>query len=155
MGKRWAVIFAKRQETDTDLQQEHDVSTTPVFADLGCGDGRVVITVCRALPKCYGYGVDINSTLIKVANARAQREGVATRCQFQELDLVDANLAGSDVVFLNLPAPSLRYVVTSVLPYSGLKEGAALFSADGPLPIDMPYCSPGRIVPDSAGGLFC
>lgn len=109
-------------------------TASPLFVDLGCGDGRVVISVCRVFPDSRGLGVDLNGVLITDAHNRANREGVADRCDFRELDLAEVDLTGAAAVFLNLPPPAVRYVTRSVLPRQGLAPGAALFSADCPLP---------------------
>jgi len=108
--------------------------------DLGCGDGRVVIEVCKRFSTARGVGVELNGSLVLAAQARAQRQGddLYERCNFRQEDLTKMrDLASADVVFLYLPKLALQHVVGEVLPKSDLRNGTHIFTADEPLP-DMP-----------------
>jgi SAM-dependent methyltransferase len=76
--------------------------------DLGCGDGRAVITAARDF-KARGVGIDIDPDRIQESNANAANAGVTDRVQFKQEDLFKLNFADADVVFLYLlPALNLR-----------------------------------------------
>lgn len=108
--------------------------------DLGCGDGRVVIEVCKNFATARGVGVELNGSLVVAAQTRAKRQGdhVSERCSFLQQDLTQMrDLGSADVVFLYLPKLALQHVVGEVLPKSDLRNGTNLFTADEPLP-DMP-----------------
>lgn len=76
--------------------------------DLGCGDGRIVITAAKEFG-ARGVGVDINPERIKEATENAQKAGVTDRVNFKEGDLFTATLDGATVVTLYLlPSVNLR-----------------------------------------------
>ena len=74
-----------------------------VVADLGCGDGRLVI---EALRRGAGRGlcVDIDPALITKARDNARAAGVAERIAFLNQDLFSVDLRGVTVVMLFLSA---------------------------------------------------
>ncbi|OGA11221.1 MAG: hypothetical protein A2W68_01400 [Betaproteobacteria bacterium RIFCSPLOWO2_02_64_14] len=65
--------------------------------DLGSGDGRIIITAAKKLG-ARGFGVDLDTYLLKVANAAAQKEGVADRAQFVEQNLFETDLSKATVI---------------------------------------------------------
>jgi SAM-dependent methyltransferase len=84
------------------------VQTGEMVYDLGCGDGRAVITAARDF-KARGIGVDIDPERIQESVANATSAGVSDRVQFKQEDLFEMNFADADVVFLYLlPALNLK-----------------------------------------------
>lgn len=79
-----------------------------VVYDLGCGDGRIVVTAAKK----YGaraVGVDINPKRIGEAEENARAAGVTPRVQFVVNDLFKANIHEATVVTLYLlPNVNLR-----------------------------------------------
>jgi hypothetical protein len=65
--------------------------------DLGSGDGRIIITAAKKLG-ARGFGVDLDTYLLKIANATAQKEGVADRAQFIEQNLFETDLSKATVI---------------------------------------------------------
>ena len=59
--------------------------------DLGCGDGRIVITAAKKYG-CKGMGFDIDPKLIKICNESAKREGVDHLVSFKQQDIYQADL---------------------------------------------------------------
>ncbi len=53
-----------------------------VIYDLGCGDGRLVITAIKKHGVVKGVGIDINPGRVKEANENAAREGVSAQAKF-------------------------------------------------------------------------
>ena len=82
------------------------VKSTDTVYDLGCGDGRIVITAVREFGAARGVGVDINPARIKEAQENARTAGVADRTRFVESDLFTADIKEASVVTL--------YLLTSV-----------------------------------------
>jgi len=72
-----------------------------VVYDLGCGDGRIVITAAKKYG-ARGVGIDINPERIKEANDNAKTEGVTDRVRFLEQDLFKADFRAANVVTLYL-----------------------------------------------------
>jgi precorrin-6B methylase 2 len=72
-----------------------------VVYDLGCGDGRIVVTAAKK----YGaraVGVDINPERIKEAQDNAQTAGVTDQVKFIQGDLFKADVKDANVVTLYL-----------------------------------------------------
>jgi hypothetical protein len=73
------------------------VGPSDYLIDLGSGDGRIVITAAKK-HGARGFGVDLDTYLLKVANGNAQKEGVADRAQFFEQNLFETDLSKATVV---------------------------------------------------------
>ena len=82
-----------------------DVGKDDVLYDLGCGDGRIVITAAKKMD-CRAVGVDIDPQRIKESRENAVRAKVTDRVQFLQQDLFEANIREATVVTL--------YLLTSV-----------------------------------------
>ncbi|MCK7495862.1 MAG: methyltransferase domain-containing protein [Comamonadaceae bacterium] len=68
--------------------------------DLGCGDGRIVVTAAKRYG-ARGVGIDLDPQRIAEARANAEREGVRN-VEFRVGDLFEADLSDADVVTLYL-----------------------------------------------------
>ncbi len=77
------------------------VTKDDVVYDLGCGDGRIVITAAKEFG-ARGVGVDIDPYLIKVCNENARKAGVTDRVKFLEQDLFQTDISEATVVTLYL-----------------------------------------------------
>lgn len=73
------------------------VTASDYIIDLGSGDGRIVITAAKKLG-ARGFGVDLDTYLLKIANANAKIEGVSDRAKFVEQNLFETDLAPATVV---------------------------------------------------------
>ena len=72
-----------------------------VLYDLGCGDGRIVVTAAKERG-ARGVGIDIDPQRIAEANENAAKEGVKNRVQFRRGDLFKTNFSPATVVTLYL-----------------------------------------------------
>ena len=77
------------------------VTEKDVVYDLGCGDGRIVITAAK-LYGARGVGIDIDPQRIQEANENAKKAGVERLVRFEENDLFKANIREASVVTLFL-----------------------------------------------------
>ncbi len=77
------------------------VGKNDVVYDLGCGDGRIVITAAKKYG-ATGIGVDLNPERIKEANANAAENGVANKVKFYEGNLFDFDFSKASVLTLYL-----------------------------------------------------
>src|ERR1700693_3898051 len=77
------------------------VTSDDVVYDLGCGDGRIVITAAK-LYGARGVGIDIDPQRIREANENAKKAGVEQLVRFEEKDLFKANIREASVVTLFL-----------------------------------------------------
>jgi uncharacterized protein (TIGR03000 family) len=74
-----------------------------VVYDLGCGDGRIVITAVREFGARRGVGVDIDPQRIAESRANALRAGVAGKVEFRRENVLKvADLSSATVVMLYL-----------------------------------------------------
>ncbi len=78
-----------------------EVNKDDVLYDLGCGDGRIVITAANQLG-CRGVGIDIDPQRIKESRENAAQAGVEDRVEFLEMDLFEAEISPATVVTLYL-----------------------------------------------------
>ena len=96
------VIFVPTPNEVVDKMLEMaKVTSKDVVYDLGCGDGRIVITAAQK----YGVravGIDIDPKRIAEANANAQAAKVTDKVRFVEGDLFEANIGEATVVTLYL-----------------------------------------------------
>jgi len=89
------------QEVVNEMLKLAEVHAGDVVYDLGCGDGRTVITAAKE----YGVravGIDINPERIKESLANAQQAGVMDKVAFRNEDLFEANISEASVVTLYL-----------------------------------------------------
>lgn len=77
------------------------VGKNDVVYDLGCGDGRIVITAAKKFG-ATGIGVDLNPERIKEANANAKEKGVEQKVKFHEGNLFDFDFSKASVLTLYL-----------------------------------------------------
>jgi len=77
------------------------VNKADMVYDLGCGDGRIVVTAAREFG-ARGVGIDINPERITEAKANAQKAGVAQRVDLRVADLFETDLSPASVVTLYL-----------------------------------------------------
>jgi len=77
------------------------VGKNDILYDLGCGDGRIVITAAKQFG-CRGVGIDIDPRRIRESQKNAAKAGVSNRVQFFQMDLFDAEIGEATVVTLYL-----------------------------------------------------
>lgn len=101
-SKRPDVIFVATPPLVVEAMLEGaQVSSDDVVYDLGCGDGRIVITAAKTYG-ARGVGVDIDPERITEARANAQKEGVTDRVSFRREDLFETDIREATVVTLYL-----------------------------------------------------
>jgi precorrin-6B methylase 2 len=84
------------------------VKAQDVVYDLGCGDGRIVITAAQRYG-ARGVGVDINPQRIRESRRNARRAGVNNEVSFIAQDLFKTDLRPATVVAIYLdPQVNLR-----------------------------------------------
>jgi len=101
------------------------VGPRDVVYDLGCGDGRIVISAAQKFG-ARGVGVDIDANLINQAEANAKAAGVERRVKFLVQDAMTVDVSDATVVTLYLLSASnvkLRPILTRQL-----RRGARIVS---------------------------
>lgn len=103
------------------------VGKNDVVYDLGCGDGRIVITAAK-LYGARGVGIDINPVRIRESNDNAVAEGVTNLVTFKTADIFadSTDISEATVVTLYL-LPSLNVKLRPKL-MRELKPGTRIVS---------------------------
>ena len=96
-GRGDVVYVPTPQVVVDEMLRMAKVSANDYLIDLGSGDGRIVITAAKKLG-ARGFGVDLDTYLLKIANATAQKEGVADRARFIEQNLFETDLGPATVI---------------------------------------------------------
>ena len=105
------------QEVVDRMLELAEVSENDIVYDLGCGDGRIVITAAERYGS-RGVGIDIDPQRIAESRANAERAGVSHLVEFIEQDALTVNVSDATVVTLYLLSSSnvkLRPILTSQL----------------------------------------
>jgi len=83
------------------------VTSKDILYDLGCGDGRIVVTAAKHYG-ARGVGFDIDPQRIKEAEENARREGVEKLARFVLQDAMTVDVSAASVVTLYLLPDSNR-----------------------------------------------
>ena len=89
------------EEVVGQMLQMARVNNNDIVYDLGCGDGRIVITAAKVFG-ARGVGIDIDPARIKDSNENAQRVGVADKVKFFQQDLFKTDIREATVITLYL-----------------------------------------------------
>ena len=101
------------------------VGKNDVLFDLGCGDGRIVVTAAKT-HGAIGTGIDLDPERIREARKNAEQAGVADKVSFKVADLFETDVSAASVVTLYL----LPNVNTRLRPqlWKQLKVGSRVVS---------------------------
>lgn len=114
------------------------VSKTDIVYDLGCGDGRIVVSAAKQFG-CRGVGFDINPVRVAESVENVRKNRVASLVQIKEADIFAQDLRPASVVTLYL-LPQLN--VRLIPQLEKLKPGSRIVSHD----FDMEGVKPDRVV---------
>jgi len=139
---------ATPQEVVDRMLYEAKVKATDVVYDLGCGDGRMVISAAKQFGT-RGVGVDLDPARIKEARANAKAQGVEQLVTFRVGDMFETDLREATVVMLYL-LPELNRRLKPKL-FAELRPGARVVSHDFDMGKEWP---PDRSVNLGADGIY-
>ncbi len=133
------VIYVPTPQPVVDRMLEMgEVKKGDIVYDLGCGDGRIVVTAARK----YGVkaiGVDIDPQRVKEARENVRTNGVADLVTIKEADIFELDFSEATVVMLYL-LPELNVKLMPKL--AKLKPGTRIVSND----FDMKGAKPKQVV---------
>jgi len=89
------------QEVVDKMLDMAKVGKNDTLFDLGCGDGRIVVTAAK-VRGARGTGIDIDPTRIAEATENAKKAGVSGRAKFRVGDLFKTDFSTATVVTLYL-----------------------------------------------------
>jgi SAM-dependent methyltransferase len=95
--------------------------------DLGCGDGRIVVTAAKKFG-AKGVGVDLDPARIKDSEENIKKNRVEKLVTVRQGDVLDVDVSSADVVTLYL-LPSVNLELRETL-IRDLKPGARVVSHD-------------------------
>ena len=102
-----------------------------ILYDLGCGDGRIVITAAKKFGT-KGVGIDLDPRRIQESNAGAREAGVEKLVEFRVQDVMKADFSAASVVTLYL-LPESNNLLRPLLE-SQLKPGTRVVSHNYSVP---------------------
>ena len=137
----WVTTWVNAQQTATRTPDVPYVPTRPavvegmlelakvtkndVLYDLGCGDGRIVITAAKKYG-ATGTGIDIDPQRIKEAQNNAADAKVTDKVNFVQADLFETDFSKASVVTLYL-LPAINLKLRPIL-LKQLKPGTRIVS---------------------------
>ena len=121
------VIYVPTRQSVVDaMLKVAKVGANDVVYDLGCGDGRIVVTAAKLGAR--GIGIDIDPKRIAEANENVKKNGVGDRVRILNQDLFTTDFSEATVVTLYL-LPSLNRKLRPTL-WKTLKPGTRVVSHD-------------------------
>jgi len=126
------------QEVVDKMLELCDVKKTDLVYDLGCGDGRIVVTAAKKYG-CKAVGFDIDPKRIKESNKNVKTNKVEDLVTIKNEDIFTLDLSKANVITLYL-LPSLNVKLIPQL--EKLKPGSRIVSHD----FDMRGVKPDKVV---------
>jgi predicted RNA methylase len=78
-----------------------EVDAKKIVYDLGCGDGRIVVTAAKKY-QARAVGLELSPKLAQLATDKVVEAGVQHKVRVLQADIMDVSLAEADVVTLYL-----------------------------------------------------
>lgn len=103
------------------------VTQNDFVIDLGSGDGRIVLGAAQKFG-ARGKGYDIDSELVERSNTAARRMKLDRRVQFEQRDVLQADIRDATVVTLYLLPEMMRVLRARLL--QELRPGTRIVSHD-------------------------
>jgi hypothetical protein len=139
------VVFVPTPQVVVDKMLElAQVTKDDVVYDLGCGDGRIVVTAAKKYG-CRAYGYDIDPRRIQESRENVDRNGVGHLVTIEQKDIFTLDLSQASVITLYL-LPSLNVKLIPQL--EKLRPGSRIVSHD----FDMKGVAPDQVVDDVGYG---
>ena len=138
------VIFVPTpQEAVEKMLELAEVRKDDVVYDLGCGDGRIVVTAAKKYG-CKAVGFDVDPQRIKESQENVDKNGVRHLVSIQHEDIFTLDLSKASVITLFL-LPSLN--VRLIPQLEKLKPGSRIVSYR----FDMEGVKPEKVIQISSG----
>jgi len=125
-----AVFVPTPQDVVEKMLELAAVKKTELVCDLGCGDGRIVVTAARMFG-CRAAGYDIEPMCIRMSQENVRKYDVGRLVRIERKDLFTLDLSEMDVITLYL----LPRMNERLLPQlAKLKPGARVVCHANPIP---------------------
>jgi hypothetical protein len=137
--KRPDVVFVPTPQEVVDKMLElARVTKNDIVYDLGCGDGRIVVTAAKKYG-CRAYGFDVDPERIRESKENVEANGVGDLATIEQKDIFTLDLSKANVITLYL-LPNLNVKLIPQL--EKLKPGSRIVSHD----FDMRGVTPDQVV---------
>jgi hypothetical protein len=133
-----AIFVPTPQDIVEKMLDVAKVSKDDVVYDLGCGEGRIVITAAKVYG-CKSIGYEINKSLVRLARENAEQAKVDDLVTIEEKDLFNADLSEASVITLYLGSKLNRELVPQL---EKLRPGSRVVSHE----FDIPGVQPDKVV---------
>jgi outer membrane protein assembly factor BamB/precorrin-6B methylase 2 len=133
-----AVFVPTPQDVVEKMLELAEVTKDDVVCDLGCGDGRIIVTAAKKYGS-RGVGVDLDPDCVRLSRDAARREGVADRVEVAQKDIFTVDLSKTTVVTLYLGRDVNRRLLPQL---RQLPKGARVVSHI----FDIEGCKPDKVV---------
>lgn len=119
--------FITTADTIVDKMVEvAEITADDVVYDLGCGDGRLVITAALK-HGCRGVGIEIEPDRVAEAKANVKLHGVEHLVEIREQDVFTVDLKEADVILMYL----LPWMTKRLVPqFQEMQPGSRIVSHD-------------------------
>lgn len=104
-----------------------NVTKNDIVYDLGCGDGRMVITAVKKFGAKRGVGIDLDPKLVEECKENAKKAGVDDRVEFRVGDVLKVKDLSDATVVLLYMGDDINNRLKPIL-QSTLKPGARVVS---------------------------
>jgi len=132
-GRPATALFVEYVTTPQDVVERMleiaKVTKNDVVYDLGCGDGRIVITAAQRYG-CRAVGYDVDPLRIREARENVARRRVAHLVTIEQQDVLQTDLREASVVTLYLGTEINARLIP---PLRQLRSGARIVSHDFPI----------------------
>jgi len=91
-----------------------EIEDTDVFADIGCGDGRIVVAAAERRG-CRAIGIEQSAETAAAARERAETAGLSERVRIVHANAQDTDLSEATVALFFVPMDVATRLVPSVL----------------------------------------
>jgi SAM-dependent methyltransferase len=138
-GKKPDVIYVPTPQPVVNKMLElAKVTKKDIVYDLGCGDGRIVVTAAKKYG-CKAKGFDVDPDRIKESKANVKKNKVGKLVTIEQKDIFTLDLRPASVITLYL-LPSLNVKLIPQL--EKLKPGCRIVSHD----FDMKGVKPDKVI---------
>jgi uncharacterized protein (TIGR03000 family) len=103
------------------------VGKADVVYDLGCGDGRMVITAVKKFGARRGVGIDLDPNRVRESKENARKAGVADKVEFRQGDVLKVDDLGEATVVLLYMGDDINLRLRPILRKT-LRPGARVVS---------------------------
>ncbi|NIP22303.1 MAG: methyltransferase domain-containing protein [Phycisphaerae bacterium] len=126
-NRRPDVVFVPTPQDVVDKMLElAEVTKDDLIYDLGCGDGRIVVTAAKKYG-CRAIGYDIDPNRVKESRANVAKNNVGHLVSIEQKDIFTLDLSTANVITLYL-LPKLNVKLIPQL--EKLKPGSRIVSHD-------------------------